>query len=278
MLLLFVSHASATDNQLQKTLTDLYKSHAYTLRVALKEKSQQFDESGQPAQSATAPAPWTVYSRLEIHKVKLQNGKLLMKGQRIGWVYKNDRFVAEKLHDDVTFTVALPDSATTPEQIHEILSRIFAFSKEDFISSMSPFWRDYVESHLQAYSDDGNTMEFKPIKELLPKPDINAPEADENGIYRVGGKVKPPVPRYTPDPPYDLAREMNITGPLLLTALLDEHGKISSLKVVRPLGMGLDETASNTVSKWSFDPASREGQPVRVRINVEIEFHEFNLR
>jgi outer membrane biosynthesis protein TonB len=43
--------------------------------------------------------------------------------------------------------------------------------------------------------------------------------------------------------------------------------------VARSLGMGLDEKAIEAVSLWKFLPAMKDGAPVNVQINVEVNFH-----
>jgi len=42
--------------------------------------------------------------------------------------------------------------------------------------------------------------------------------------------------------------------------------------VVRPLGMGLDEKAVEAVGKWRFKPGQKDGHPVPVMANVEVNF------
>jgi len=44
-------------------------------------------------------------------------------------------------------------------------------------------------------------------------------------------------------------------------------------RVVRSLGLRLDEKAIEAVRKWSFEPAMRDGQPVAVQVHVEVSFH-----
>ena len=44
------------------------------------------------------------------------------------------------------------------------------------------------------------------------------------------------------------------------------------ISVIKDLGMGLGERAVEAVSKWRFDPATIDGKPVAVKINVEINF------
>jgi protein TonB len=43
--------------------------------------------------------------------------------------------------------------------------------------------------------------------------------------------------------------------------------------VVKPLGYGLSEKALDAASQYRFKPAMKNGQPVPVRIDVEVNFH-----
>ncbi len=49
-------------------------------------------------------------------------------------------------------------------------------------------------------------------------------------------------------------------------------GRVHDLRVYRSLGMGLDEKAAEAVKTWRFEPARKDGQPVPVQINVEVNF------
>jgi len=39
-----------------------------------------------------------------------------------------------------------------------------------------------------------------------------------------------------------------------------------------PTGLGLDEKAVEAVRSWRFDPATKDGKPVAVQIDVEVAF------
>jgi protein TonB len=42
--------------------------------------------------------------------------------------------------------------------------------------------------------------------------------------------------------------------------------------VVRHLGMGLDEKAVEAVKQYKFKPATLQGKPVPVEVNIEVNF------
>ena len=93
------------------------------------------------------------------------------------------------------------------------------------------------------------------------------------GIFRVGGGVSAPRAIYDPDPEYsEQARKAKYQGSVLLWAVIDAEGHPRDLRVARTLGMGLDEKASEAVSKWRFAPALKDGRPVAVQISIEVVF------
>jgi TonB family protein len=44
------------------------------------------------------------------------------------------------------------------------------------------------------------------------------------------------------------------------------------MRVSRSLGFGLDEKALEAVKQWRFEPAKKDGRPVAVQINIEVNF------
>jgi periplasmic protein TonB len=94
------------------------------------------------------------------------------------------------------------------------------------------------------------------------------------GVYRVGGGVSAPRPIYDPDPDYsEEARKAMYQGTVLLWLIVGTDGKPRDIRIQRSLGMGLDERAIEAVRQWRFEPAMKDGQPVAVQVNIEINFH-----
>jgi TonB family protein len=65
---------------------------------------------------------------------------------------------------------------------------------------------------------------------------------------------------------------MGVRGTSVLWVKLNEKGETSDIMVMRPLGGGLDDKAVEAVRRWRFEPARREGKPVPVQINIEVNF------
>jgi len=94
------------------------------------------------------------------------------------------------------------------------------------------------------------------------------------GLYRVGGGVSQPVPLNQVEAEFsDEARRAKYQGVCIVSLIVDAQGNPQNPRVVRPLGMGLDEKALEAVRKYKFKPAMKDGKtPVPVMINVEINF------
>lgn len=116
-----------------------------------------------------------------------------------------------------------------------------------------------------------------PPPSAVPQPSssaLSAPQTTREKAFRVGGEVTAPKPIYAPDPAYDKgARKAKYQGTCLLSVVVGADGQPHDIKVVRALGQGLDAKAVEAVAKWKFEPATRNGEPVAVLINVEVTFH-----
>jgi TonB family protein len=68
------------------------------------------------------------------------------------------------------------------------------------------------------------------------------------------------------------ARKAKYSGTVILNIEVDPSGRVVDLKVVRSLGMGLDEKAVQAVQQWAFKPGTKDGKPVAVEAQVEVHF------
>lgn len=93
------------------------------------------------------------------------------------------------------------------------------------------------------------------------------------GVYRIGGGVSAPKLIFKVEPEYsEEARKAKFQGTVVLYVVVDEKGNPKDLKVVRPLGLGLDQKAIEAVSKWRFNPGLKDGKPVPVAAQIEVNF------
>ena len=59
---------------------------------------------------------------------------------------------------------------------------------------------------------------------------------------------------------------------MLLSIEVNASGTASNIKVVRSLGLGLDEKAIEAVKQWKFKPGYKDGKPVTVAAPIEVNF------
>jgi len=94
------------------------------------------------------------------------------------------------------------------------------------------------------------------------------------GVFRLGKGMTPPRAIYNPEPEFsEEARKAKYQGLCTLEVVVDTNGRPTNIRVVGALGMGLDEKAIEAVKNWRFEPAMKDGHPIAVAVNLEIDFH-----
>jgi len=91
-----------------------------------------------------------------------------------------------------------------------------------------------------------------------PSPEIKNPKV-----------LKEAKPGYTAD-----AMRAGIQGSILLEVVVLRDGTVGDVTVTRSLDAvkGLDNEAVRAVKKWRFEPGTKEGKPVPVRVEIEMTF------
>ena len=94
-----------------------------------------------------------------------------------------------------------------------------------------------------------------------------------DGVFAPGKGVTAPRAIYEPDPEYsEEARKAKYQGTVVLAIVVDPSGHPRDVRIARSLGMGLDEKAVEAVQRWKFAPGVKDGAPVAVRVNIEVNF------
>jgi periplasmic protein TonB len=93
------------------------------------------------------------------------------------------------------------------------------------------------------------------------------------GLTFKDGVTPPPVlthfvqAEYTPE-----ARKARFDGDCMVHLKVDEHGNPQNVRVLSPIGMGLDESAIKAVKQERFKPAMRGGRTVAFPLSMEVSF------
>lgn len=267
-----LAHGSVNNADLQKQ----YEGQVLTLRQFYPGKHLHFNAAGKLA-SAVTSGTWTVDGQVRVREISLKDGVVHIWGQRlflfldqdskqlrdVGSVTKTDEAIRlfrkkdvdkwaakeGKTEIEVECGVAQPEMA----DLTKAMNAVFLAPGEALADVVPDFWKGYLQ----------------------PKTSVSPPPLPKKeGSFRVGGGVSAPRVTYHPDPSYtEPARQAGYQAVTVLWLVVDRDGLPQDIRIVRPAGMGLDEAAVNTVRTWRFDPATKDGNAVRVQVNVEVNFH-----
>ncbi len=244
------SSAQSTQSDLEARL--LHKP--LYLRGLWYDDNLKFDASGSLS-VPSAPSPFTL-SGIEITKVQFKPDRLLLTGHRIGLVFKGVTPQRVVLKHEV---IHLELSAPPTGDYAPALDGIFTADLADLIPSMPAQWQKFATKNF-AHNAVPTTATSEQPRSIPP-------------VRRVGGGVLPPKVLYAPEPEFDeQARALKITGTCLVYFQVGTDGAITHTSIIRPIGLGLDERAVAAVQRYKFAPATENGWPVRVELNVEVKW------
>ena len=151
----------------------------------------------------------------------------------------------------VTMSIALPLAAIGLNTIDEMNIQIRTSNLPAIVEGAAPSRQD------------------GPIASAPPLRVVGLPDNE-------GTMTRPEIIEYTTPPLYsDEARERGIEGLVTVGARVEPDGRVSTARVLRGLGAGLDQNAIVALRQWRFRPGARAGTPVAMDAEIDIEF---NLR
>lgn len=268
---------------LNQKLRAEYRGRILFLRHFYTGDDLKYDNRGQ-LRIGGSPGPWALWGKVRISDTKVTRNSIFLEGERQFLVYDP---VRKEFRDIFSFDPAVEDLGAwfanfdlrrhgmkelAQERVVRMeidvkglneseslatLRKVFLADWEDFGSDLASYWRDVVRS--------GRTTTATTTRE--------AEEEQGEDILNVGGDVSPPRRQYSPDPEYsEPARKAGLQGSLTLSLVVTSAGKPADIRIVKPLGMGLDEKAVEAVSTWEFAPAQKDGHPVAVKVHVQVTF------
>jgi TonB family protein len=94
-----------------------------------------------------------------------------------------------------------------------------------------------------------------------------------DGIYRIGGDVTAPTVLTKVEPEYtEVARAALLSGTVSVSVEIGPDGLAHNPRILRPLGLGLEEKAIEAITQWRFRPGTKDGQAVTVAATIEVNF------
>jgi TonB family protein len=135
-----------------------------------------------------------------------------------------------------------------------------------------------LELYARFLGRQGRGDEAKPLSDraaILRKAPQNsaAPPAPNPSVYRIGAGVMPPVLLSKVEPEYtEEARIAKYEGRVAIYVEIRTDGIPQNMRVLRGLGLGLNEKAIEAIRQWRFKPGVKDGQPVTVAATVEVNY------
>jgi TonB family protein len=268
ILALFLCASSANAQNLEESLRTEYQKKAFFLRSFYQGAELKYDRKGAligPGKTG----PWTL-GRVQVDSMKLSPGALRIEGHRAAEHYdsKKQRFEIVRLKEKIRIELQRSDD---PQQLTAALQRVFLHNSAELVSALPPYWLPYM---------NGTARHAAEVAAQLPAVDPTSPNTvklarpwNPSEVLKVGGDVKAPKVTYAPDPEYDeFAKQAHVEGMVRFRVIVDEQGLPRDIEITQPIGFGLDEKALEAISTWRFEPAKRGDQPVKVQINIEVNF------
>ena len=142
--------------------------------------------------------------------------------------------------------------------MNKALDNIFASDIDQAMMSHLPdYWQQYFTSKSQH-------------RQYMPS---------DGSIKIVSEGMTPPMVMNSIDPSSnEYAQKYGIAGLELLRTVVDANGVPREMAIARPIGFGLDEKAVDAVKNSHFRPATLNGQPVPVVIDLVVTFRIYSNR
>jgi TonB family protein len=264
LLLAVVPPAVASDSDIQHQLNGLWKDKQLSLREPDAAREIRFDAQGLRT-SVVKDGYWYENMRLQFSRVKVKHDEIIIEGKRVKLAFSVERRDFTSVATDRDIRIRIQRNGLA--EISPVFSKIF-LTKDETLADFAP---DYWYNCLH-----GDIVKRKCV---LPGHDPLKPTFDPDKVpssppaLRVGGGVKPPHAIFDPDPQYEaLASQAKLQGKMVLWVVIGPDGLPQRIRIVEPLGMGLDDRAAETVKTWKFDPATKDGKPVSVQVYIEVNF------
>ncbi|HEX6099097.1 MAG TPA: TonB family protein [Thermoanaerobaculia bacterium] len=113
-----------------------------------------------------------------------------------------------------------------------------------------------------------------PVPQVAAPAPVQTPTIREGDVVDVGALDVMPRPTHAITATYPpIARQQRVSATVVVSALIDENGRVSQVKVLRGVGrLGIDEAAQRAMRSARFTPPMKGGKRVKTWYPQTIEF------
>jgi TonB family protein len=280
-----------------ESLRAQYKDKIFVLRGFSQGTRLTFDAAGSLVSGPANPGDWTVAGFVQVRGLDESDRRLTIKAERLylgvaggmGFQLAQLESKDDKKGKDakkIRIEVAIDPVGDTAEAA---LSKIFLTADDRLAELVPEYWKRCVRAAstgktVKGLTDCRFSPEFDAIPGVVFRPEENrGPEAADSYATALYGEIVPSADRSITRPKIvhqlnpefsEEARSTKYQGSITLAITVDKTGRAQSIRIMRPIGMGLDQKAVEAVSTWQFEPALRGGEPIAMGpIMVEVDFH-----
>jgi hypothetical protein len=209
---------------------------------------------------AKGPGYWAVDDAVQVKDIDFRKDRVTFKCLKLWANIKDDG----QLHffpasaalkgksnypETVEITFRTANNPETATQLEESIHHVFLSEQEPKLSTAPQAISAYIQKSAQGA------------------------DADPAAPAGFSGTLPKPISRPIPNMPRE-AQLVGQTGQESFIVLVDDRGNAAVVGFTHLLQYGLEETTIDAVKSWRFEPATKDGKPVTVRIPMSIDYKD----
>lgn len=279
LLVFLVAAQLHADHSQAKELNHDLQNKVILLRNFYRGDRLEYDSAGEPLGNPP-PGSWTVDGVIRVHKVSIAHNRLQIHSKRYFVQNTPDGYDLFPSPRDLTIEVDTDSHPITLEFVHSIMNRVFLTAEDRAADLVPDYWKPCFGAQTTAVRKCHMSPRIAPLfrfaspLQSTSAPGDDKPATDTQGIFGSGKGTTAPHAVRAPDPEYSAeARRERVQGIVIIALVVDKFGQPSDIKLVSPIGYGLDEKAMDSVKTWKFEPGRRGSEPMATYATIEVAFH-----
>lgn len=290
--ILLVTPSNAQASELERQLRNEYLGKTFLLRGFYSGDHLLYDSSGSLVGKELS-GDWTSDGFVLLDDVHMSGPRLVVGGRRLlvdrttsAFRFREARRRADDGKDAgpvvLEITADFGKDSPPAEETEAAMSKIFLTAQDSLEDLVAEYWNPCVREGIGGKNKYcGFSDEVLIVPGVRPsrgshKPVAPPTDAKVTGFENMsnGIGVSPPSVILSPEPEFsEAARGVKYQGTTTLRMVVTTDGTLTNIRIVVPLGCGLDAQAVQAVKTWKFKPAEKDGQPIAFEIAVELDFH-----